>query len=403
MRLSNKEIKNSRYSFLDLIYSTLHSFLIEYPTPYNLSYFWNFGVISAIFLGIQIVTGIFLAMHYTPHVDLAFMSIDYIMRDVHSGWIIRYLHANGASMFFIAVYIHIFRGLYYGSYRTPRRLLWSVGVIIYILMMGTAFLGYVLPWGQMSFWAATVITNFVTVIPFFGKDIVHWLWGGFAINNATLNRFFSLHYLLPFVILGLSIFHVLILHESGSSNPSGFYSLKIDKISFYPYFYVKDLLGVLLFFILFFVFVFFYPETLGHSDNYIEANPLVTPNHIVPEWYFLPFYAILRSIPDKTLGIIMMFLSLVILFFLPLLDYQSKIKSGIFRTLHKKFFWIFFFNVLYLGVLGGKMPVSPYVELGMICTHIYILYFLFIIPMISFTEFVFLQTSTQTRKNLIIN
>jgi len=258
MRFSVKEVTNSKYSALSFIYSLVHSFLIQYPTAYNISYLWNFGFMAGIFLMLQIVTGIFLAMFYTPHVDFAFLSIDYIMRDLYSGWFLRYLHLNGASMFFIAVYLHIFKGLYYGSYKTPRKFVWIIGILIYFLMMATAFLGYVLPWGQMSFWAATVITNFVTVIPFVGTDIVVWLWGGFSINNATLNRFFSLHYLLPFVILGLVAFHIITLHDSGGNNPSGFVSNKLDKISFHPYSWIKDVLGLFIFFLFFFFFFFFF-------------------------------------------------------------------------------------------------------------------------------------------------
>lgn len=389
MRLSNKELVNSKYSFFSLVYSALHSFLIEYPCPYNISYWWNFGFIAGVFLSVQILTGVFLAMYYTPHIDYAYLSVDYIMRDIYSGWFLRYLHSNGASMFFIAVYLHIFKGIYYGSYKTPRKLVWSIGVLIYIFMMGTAFLGYVLPWGQMSFWAATVITNLLTVIPVVGKDLVVWLWGGFSINNATLNRFFSLHYLLPFVILGLVVFHLVVLHETGGNNPSGFITKKIDKVSFHPYYYIKDILGVSVFFVLFLLFVFFFPEYLGHSDNYIEANPLVTPNHIVPEWYFLPFYAILRSILHKTWGIIIMFVSMLVFLFLPFLDFKSQIKSSVFRGVYKKLFWLFSLNLVFLGFLGASTPTSPFIELGLICTHIHLLYFFFFIPLISLLEWVY--------------
>ena len=304
----------------------VYQFLVYYPTPQNINYFWNYGFMAGMFLGIQLISGIFLSMFYTPHIDYAFDSVQHIMRDINYGWFIRYAHSNGASFFFIVIYIHILRGIYYGSYLKPRLFVWFSGVIIYILMMGTAFLGYVLPWGQMSYWAATVITNFLTVIPYFGKDIVYWVWGGYAINNSTLNRFFSLHYLLPFVIAVLSLYHIFQLHKAGSSNPLGIRSTKLDKINFYPFFLVKDLFGIFIALIFFSVFVFFLPEALGHSDNYINANPLVTPAHIVPEWYFLPMYGILRSISSKTYGIILMFLSLIILFALPLLD-KELIKN----------------------------------------------------------------------------
>jgi len=260
--------------------------IVDYPTPVNLNYLWNFGFLSAMCLIVQIVTGILLAMNYTPHVDLAMASVEHIMRDVDYGWLVRYCHANGASMFFIVVYIHIARGLYYGSYMTPRELPWCVGVVIFILMMATAFMGYVLPWGQMSFWGATVITNLFSVVPVYGTQIVTWLWGAFNVGNATLNRFFSLHYLLPFAIAAVSLIHIAYIHKDGSNNPLGING-NIDKIPFYPYFIIKDLYSFILFTIFFSIFVFFAPNLLGHPDNYIEANPLVTPPHIVPEWYFL--------------------------------------------------------------------------------------------------------------------
>jgi len=279
------------------IISAMRHTAYEYPTPRNLNYWWNFGSIAGICLMIQILTGILLAMHYTPHVSLAFDSVEHIMRDVNGGWLLRYTHAVGASMFFVVVYIHIFRGLYYGSYRAPRELLWMIGVVILILMMATAFMGYVLPWGQMSFWGATVITNLFSAFPLVGDPIVTWLWGGFSVDNPTLNRFFALHYLLPFVILGVVMAHVLALHQHGSNNPTGL-DLKNpgDFIAFHPYYTVKDFFGFGVFFIIFAFFIFFAPNYLGHPDNYIPANPMVTPPHIVPEWYFLPFYAMLRAI-----------------------------------------------------------------------------------------------------------
>ena len=282
--------------------------------------------------------------------------------------------------FFFIIYIHILRGLYYGSYAYPRTLVWFSGILIYLLMMGSAFLGYVLPWGQMSYWAATVITNFLTVIPYIGKDIVYWVWGGFAINNATLNRFFSLHYILPFILTVLVLYHIYILHKTGSSNPLGIKMYKLDKIPFYPYFVIKDIFGLILIFIPYCMYVFFYPEVLGHSDNYIKANPLVTPTHIVPEWYFLPLYGILRSILDKTYGLLIMFLSILCFLLLPYLD-KSSFRTNNYKVLNRQFFWIFVFNFLFLGFLGCQTPDYPYLELGLICTHIHLLYFFLFIPL----------------------
>lgn len=366
------------------LFSVLNNHLIDYPTPTNLNYLWGFGSLAGICLGIQIVTGVLLAMHYTPHVSLAFYSVEHIMRDVNYGWLLRYTHANGASMFFLVVYIHMFRGLYYGSYIYPREGLWISGVIIFILMIITAFMGYVLPWGQMSFWAATVITNLFSAIPVIGESIVQWLWGGFSVNNATLNRFFSLHYLFPFVIAGGVIIHLAILHEYGSNNPLGVES-KVDSISFYPYFYVKDLFGFLSFLIIFSFFVFFAPNVLGHPDNYVQANPMVTPAHIVPEWYFLPFYAILRSIPDKLGGVICMAASLIVLLALPYLN-TSKVRSAVFRPLYRKTFWWFFVNCLILGWIGQKVVEYPYVEIGQIATVLYFLYFIVVVPLLGIIE-----------------
>jgi len=393
MRFSEREILSSKYKFLNYVYMPLNSFLIEYPCPYNLNYFWNFGFMAGIFLAIQLVTGIFLAMFYIPNVDLAYLSVDYIMRDIYSGWVIRFLHSNGASMFFVAVYFHIFKGIYYGSYQYPRHFVWTIGVIIYILMMGTAFLGYVLPWGQMSFWAATVITNFLTVIPYFGVDILYWIWGGFSINNATLNRFFSLHYLLPFVILALVMIHLIVLHDVKGNNPLGIVTFKMDKISFYPYFLFKDFFGLMIFFFIYLIFIFFFPEFLSHSDNYIEANPLVTPNHIVPEWYFLPFYAILRSILQKEQGIIIMFVSMLVFLLLPLITFNDQTKSNIFKPLHRKIFWFFVLNLFFLGFLGSAFAVSPYIELGLMATHFHLFYFFIILPILSSIEWSFSQIS----------
>jgi ubiquinol-cytochrome c reductase cytochrome b subunit len=364
--------------------SILNNHIIDYPTPINLNYFWNFGSLAGICLVIQILTGIFLAMHYTPHVDYAFISIEHIMRDVNNGWLIRYIHANGASMFFIIVYIHMFRGLYYGSYMAPRQELWFSGVTIFLLMMATGFMGYVLPWGQMSFWGVTVITNLFSAIPLIGENITQWLWGGFSVDNATLNRFFSLHYLMPFLIAGLSLLHLVLLHENGSNNPLGIDS-KSGKISFYPYFYVKDLFGLFLFGIFFSIFLFFAPNTLGHPDNYIPANSLVTPPHIVPEWYYLPFYAILRSIPDKLGGVIAMFAAILILYLLPIIS-QSKVRSTFFRPIYKNIFWFFVINSLILGWIGQNVVEYPFVEIGQISTFFYFIILLVVIPFFSIIE-----------------
>jgi quinol-cytochrome oxidoreductase complex cytochrome b subunit len=364
--------------------------LIDYPTPINFNYWYNFGLLSGICLGIQILTGIFLAMHYTPHVDYAWLSVEHIMRDVNYGWLIRYMHANGASMFFIVVYIHLFRGLYYGSYKSPRGLVWCLGVVILILMMATGFIGYVLPWGQMSFWGATVITNLFSAIPGIGEAFVQFLWGGFAVDNATLNRFFSLHYLLPFVLLGLVLLHIAALHQEGSSNPLGLHGQDVDKIDFYPYFYVKDLFGFLCFTVFFSYFIFFDPNVLGHPDNYIEANPMVTPAHIVPEWYFLPFYAILRSIPDKLGGVLAMGGALVVLLFLPLIN-TSNVRSSFFRPLHRYAFWLFLGNTLVLGWIGGNPVEDPYILIGQLATVVYFLYLVVIIPGLGLLERVLIE------------
>ncbi len=363
----------------------VYQFLMYYPTPQNINYFWNYGFMAGMFLGIQLISGIFLSMFYTPHIDYAFDSVQHIMRDINYGWFIRYAHSNGASFFFIVIYIHILRGIYYGSYLKPRLFVWFSGVIIYILMMGTAFLGYVLPWGQMSYWAATVITNFLTVIPVIGKDVVYWVWGGYAINNSTLNRFFSLHYLLPFVIAVFALYHIYTLHKTGSSNPLGIRTSKLDKINFYPFFLVKDLFGLFIMLIVYLVFVIKYPEALGHTDNNIKANPLVTPSHIVPEWYFLPMYGILRSIESKTYGIILMFLSMLVLFVLPILDKGSE-KNNHFRMFNRIMFWMFTFNFVFLGYLGHQLPVYPYIQLGVICSHFHLFYFL-ILPIINGARF----------------
>jgi ubiquinol-cytochrome c reductase cytochrome b subunit len=319
-------------------------------------------------------------------VDYAFSSVERIMRDVNYGWLIRYIHMNGASFFFIVVYIHIFRGLYYGSYKAPRELLWMLGVVILLLMMATAFMGYVLPWGQMSFWGATVITNLFSAIPVVGDSIVTWLWGGFAVDNATLNRFFSLHYLLPFVIVGVVVLHLVALHRFGSNNPLGI-DVKgpKDQIPFHPYYTAKDAFGLGVYLIIFSAFVFFAPNYMGHPDNYIPADPLVTPAHIVPEWYFLPFYAILRAIPDKLGGVLFMFGAIAVLFILPWLD-RSPVRSGQFRPIFKIFFWILVIDVVALTYLGGKLPEGWYVIASRLATAYYFIHFLVILPLLSVFE-----------------
>ena len=369
--------KDSLLSFAD-------SHIISYPTPINLNYMWSFGSLAGLGLVVQIITGIFLAMHYTPHVDLAFNSVEHIMRDVNNGWLIRYLHANGASFFFIVTYIHMFRGLYFGSYMFPRGLLWCSGVIIFLLMMATAFMGYVLPWGQMSFWGATVITNLFSAVPFVGNYIVEWLWGGFSVDNATLNRFFSLHYLLPFLISGLAIIHLSFLHTAGSGNPLGI-NTNIDSITFYPYFYSKDVFAFLTYVFFLIFFVFYFPNSLGHSDNYIPANPLVTPPHIVPEWYFLPFYAILRSIPDKLGGVVAMVSAILILLMLPLINF-SDCRSSKFRPIYSFFYWFIVADFLILGWIGQKPVESPFIEIGMLATLFYFMFFLILLPIIGLVE-----------------
>jgi len=362
---------------------TLSHHLQSYPTPKNLNYWWTFGGILTFCLITQIITGLVLAMHYVAHVDYAFQSIEHIMRDVNYGWLIRYVHANGASMFFLAVYIHIFRSLFYGSYKAPREVIWIIGLLIYILMMATAFMGYVLPWGQMSFWGATVITNLFSAIPFVGESITTWLWGGYSVDNPTLNRFYSLHYLLPFLIFGLVVLHIWALHVPGNNNPTGIDVKKNsnETMPFHPYMVMKDLLALLLFIIVFLWFVFFAPNVLGHPDNYIEANPLVTPAHIVPEWYLLPFYAILRAIPSKLGGVIFMFSAIFILMLLPWLD-TSKVRSAIFRPIYKKFFWLLVFVVILLGYLGAKPPEGIYLVLSRLATAYYFIHFLLILPLL---------------------
>ena len=375
------------------IFSFMEHELNEYPTPKNLSYLWNFGSLAGFMLVVMIVTGIFLAMQYTPHADYAFDSVERIMRDVNYGWLVRYIHMNGASFFFIVVYIHIFRGLYYGSYKAPRELLWMLGVVILLLMMMTAFMGYVLPWGQMSFWGATVITNLFSAIPLVGNDIVTWLWGGFAVGNPTLNRFFSLHYLLPFVIVGVAMLHLMALHQHGSNNPLGIDTKgPQDSIPFHPYYTIKDLFGLSVFVLIYAAFVFFMPNELGDPQNYIPANPLQTPPEIVPEWYLLPFYAILRSvtinilfIPAKLAGVICMFSSIFVLFILPWLD-TSKVRSARFRPIYKWVFCLLVIDVFALGYVGAHRPEGFYIILGQTATVYYFVHFLILLPLLGKLE-----------------
>lgn len=380
---------NEQLPILSLIHGSVGA---GFRAPKNLNYWWNFGSLAGFCLVVQIVTGLVLVMHYTPHADMAFDSVEHIMRDVNYGWLLRYMHANGASMFFVVVYIHMFRGMFYGSYKSPRETLWFLGLIIYLLMMATGFMGYVLPWGQMSFWGATVITNLFSAVPFVGEEIVTFLWGGFAVDNPTLQRFFSLHYLLPFVIAGVVILHIWALHIPGSNNPLGI-DVKgpQDQVPFHPYYTAKDAFGLSAFMLVFAFFVFYAPNVLGHPDNYIEADPMVTPPHIVPEWYYLPFYAILRAIPDKLGGVIAMFGAILILFAMPWLD-GSKARSTKFRPIYRTFLWIFVANALVLGYIGAKSPDDvlsfggielTFVTLGQISTAYYFLFFLVIVPVVS--------------------
>ena len=373
-----------RFLKKDILLRLLNSYMIDSPEPANISYLWNFGSLLGVCLILQILTGVFLAMHYQPHVDFAFDSVEHIMRDVNSGWAVRYTHANVASFFFIFVYSHIGRNLYYGSYKTPRVLVWSIGVIIFILMMAIGFLGYVLPYGQMSLWGATVITNLFSAIPYFGQDLVELIWGGFSVSNATLNRFFSLHFVLPFLLAALIVAHLIALHTNSSNNPNGI-SSNLDRLPMHPYFTFKDLVTIFAFLLVLSIMVFFYPNALGHSDNYIPANPMSTPASIVPEWYLLPFYAILRSIPNKLLGVIAMFGSLLILLILPLTD-LSRIRGSQFRPLMKLAFWSFVVNFIILIWIGSQHPEEPFVFIGQIATAYYFAWFLVVVPVIGLFE-----------------
>lgn len=364
------------------VISLVNSIFIDLPAPSNFSYLWNFGSLLGICLVIQIITGIFLAMHYCSDVNLAFTSVAHITRDVNYGFILRYLHANGASMFFLCVYLHIGRGLYYGSY--TKEIVWNVGVVLFLLMIVTAFIGYVLPWAQMSFWAATVITNLLSAIPYIGDDIVKWVWGGFSVSNATLNRFFSLHYLLPFVLAGLAIVHLIALHEGGSNNPIGIRS-DIDKVPFHHYYALKDIYGVIVFMLGLSILAFLFPYTLGDAENFKPANPLVTPVHIKPEWYFLFVYAILRSIPNKLGGVVALLSSVLVLLFMPYL-HKNRIRGLSFRPLSKMLFWFLVGDFLILTWIGGQPVEDPYILIGQIAAIFYFAYFLILIPMVGYLE-----------------
>lgn len=387
--LHNSDIPNPVLRWIDQrlpVFTMMQKEYGSFPTPRNFNYFWNFGALAMVNLVVMIATGVFLAMHYTPHTSMAFDSVERIMRDVNYGWLLRYVHANGASMFFIVVYIHIWRGMYYGSYKAPRELLWMLGVAIFLLMMATAFMGYVLPWGQMSFWGATVITNLFSAFPVVGEWIVQLLWGGFSVDNPTLNRFFALHYLLPFVIVGVVFLHVVALHITGSNNPLGIEPKgPQDTLPFHPYYTAKDSFGLVIYFIVFAVLVFFAPNYLGHPDNYIPADPLVTPAHIVPEWYFLPFYAILRAVPDKLGGVLMMFGSILVWFVLPWLD-RSPVRSMRFRPVARIAFLLWTAAFLVLLYCGGKPAEEPYVTISRIATAYYFAYFLVILPLLARLE-----------------
>jgi len=368
------------------IFSYIEKEYHTFPTPRNFNYFWNFGAIATVMLVLMIATGIVLATNYTPHVSMAFDSVERIMRDVPQGWMIRYLHMTGASFFFAAVYIHIFRGMYYGSYKAPRELLWILGVIILLLMMATAFMGYVLPWGQMSFWGATVITNLFSAIPVVGESVVTWLWGGFAVDNPTLNRFYALHYLLPFIIVAVVALHVVALHVHGSNNPLGIDPKgPQDTVPFHPYYTIKDGFGTLCFLIVYAGFTFFAPNSLGEAVNYVPANPLVTPNEIVPEWYLLPFYAILRAIPDKLGGVLCMFASIGLLFLLPWLD-TSRVRSCRFRPIYKWFMFVLVIDVIVLGWCGANPPEGYFVPLARVATLYYFFHFIVLLPVLGKIE-----------------
>jgi ubiquinol-cytochrome c reductase cytochrome b/c1 subunit len=387
--LHQSDFKNPVVNWIDTrlpIFTLMNKEYATFPTPKNFNYFWNFGALATVQLLIMIATGVFLAMYYTPNTQLAFDSVERIMRDVNYGWLLRYVHAIGASMFFIVVYIHLFRGLYYGSYKKPRELLWMLGVLILLVMMATAFMGYVLPWGQMSYWGATVITNLFSAIPGIGHGIVTWLWGGFSVSNPTLNRFFSLHYLLPFVLVGVVFLHVVALHITGSNNPLGIdVKTPQDTVPFHPYYTMKDSIGICVFLLIYAAIVFFRPGSLLAPDNFIQANPLQTPTEIVPEWYFLPFYAILRSIPNKLGGVILLFGSILLLFALPWLD-TSPVRSARFRPIYRQLMILLVLSLIGLGFVGAHRPEGIWVTIGRICTLYYFLHFLVLLPILGRLE-----------------
>ncbi len=393
--MSDHAFQNRTVRWIDQrlpVFSMLYHSTSGYPTPKNLNYWWNFGSLALFMLVVMVLTGIFLAMNYTPEAGLAFNSVERIMRDVNQGWLLRYLHSNGASFFFFVVYVHIFRGLYYGSYKAPREILWWLGLVIYIVMMATAFMGYVLPWGQMSFWGATVITNLFSAIPLVGESITTWLWGGFAVGNPTLNRFYALHYLLPFVIFAIVGLHLWSLHTTKSNNPLGIDPKgPQDTIPFHPYYTIKDLFGVGVLVLVYAAVVFFMPNALGDVDNYIPANSLVTPTHIVPEWYLLPFYAMLRSIPDiwfipaKLAGVLTLALALLILFFAPWLD-TSKVRSARFRPVYKWMFLLFVVDTIWLDWIGAQVPDDSIVLQGRLATIYYFAFFLIVMPILGWFE-----------------
>lgn len=398
--LNNLSDSRSVFFKSHLLFRLIVNHLVYYPTPKNLNYIWSFGSLVGVFFAIQILTGIFLAMHYVPHVDLAFASVEHIMRDVEYGWFIRYLHSNGASMIFVLLYLHIAKGLYFRSYSSSRVYLWFSGVFVFLLMMGTAFVGYVLPWGQMSFWGATVITNLITAIPYIGESIAYWIWGGFSVANPTLNRFFSIHYLLPFLITGLIFLHLGLLHDTGSTNPIGISSSR-DLVCFWPYFGIKDLFIFCLFFVFYVIILFYFPNLLGHSDNYIAANPLVTPAHIVPEWYFLPFYAILRAIPNKLGGVLAMLAAILIFFLLPLISNGIQIKSTRFRPIKRFVFWNLTVIFLFLGYIGGNVAEEPFIFAGRVFSFLY--FFLILLLELDYFAYSIFNSQFNFSKNNIYN